>query len=312
MAINKAVKVILKALSYDSMNFQTERRLAELKKLDPMRILTQKLDVQILNGDCEVPVRIYFPSEKIMEEKLVSQYNGKVLLFLHGGGWVTESVETYDRVCAQMAQSTGQLVLSVEYRRAPEHRFPIPLMDSYAVARTLYRGEFLREVRWENVTVIGDSAGGNMAAALSLLARDQKEFIPARQILIYPAVWNDYTEASPFPSVKENGRDYLLTSGKMEEYLRLYQNSPSDRRNPYFAPLLAKDLGGLPRTLILTAQYDPLRDEAEEFGQQLRAAGNEVQVERIANALHGFFALGIKHNHVQESFDIINEFLKGV
>lgn len=134
--------------------------------------------------------------------------------------------------------------------------------------------------------------------------------MPARQILIYPALSNCYTEESPYKSVQENGTDYLLTAVKMEDYLNLYQSSPKDRQNPLFAPILAEDLSGMPETLILTAELDPLRDEGEAYGERLREAGNYVEVHRIAGAFHGFFALGIKFLHVQESFNYMNQFLK--
>ena len=161
----------------------------------------------------------------------------------------------------------------------------------------------------ERITIIGDSAGGNLTAAVCLMARDKGEFTPRRQILIYPALGNCYTEESPYRSVQENGSDYLLTSVKMEDYLNLYQSSAEDRQNPYFAPILEKDLRNLPETLILTAEYDPLRDEGEVYGRKLHAAGNHVEVHRIYGAFHGFFALGIKFLHVQESFKYINRFL---
>ena len=141
------------------------------------------------------------------------------------------------------------------------------------------------------------------------MARDRGEFTPRRQILIYPAVGNCYTEESPYRSVHENGSDYLLTAVKMEDYLNLYQRTEEDRKNPYFSPLQEKDLKDLPETLILTAEYDPLRDEGEVYGRKLEAAGNRVEVHRIRGAFHGFFALGFKFLHVQESFGYINQFL---
>ena len=110
--------------------------------------------------------------------------------------------------------------------------------------------------------------------------------------------------------MQENGRDYLLTAVKMEDYLKLYESSSEDRMNPYFAPLMEKDLSNMPDTLILTAEFDPLRDEGEEYGRRLKEAGNYVEVHRIPNALHGFFALGIRFLHVQESFEIMNSFLR--
>ena len=308
--MNKAVKLLLKALSYAEIEVEASRRLADLKRLDPMRIFVKKLDEKIYNGDYEVPVRIYFPSQEAMDQGLKEGHSCPVLLFIHGGGWVTESVDNYDRVCAQMSQSTDHIVVSVEYRLAPEFRFPTGLMDCYAVARGLFTNRFILNTDPDEITIIGDSAGGNLAAALCLLCKEKGEFMPQRQILIYPAVNNDYTDTSPYPSVRENGTDYLLTAGKIDNYLNLYQESPKDRENPYFAPILAGDLTGLPKTLILTAEFDPLRDEGEDFGRRLMEAGNEVEIHRIMDALHGFFALGIKHLHVQESFDYINEFLK--
>ena len=119
-----------------------------------------------------------------------------------------------------------------------------------------------------------------------------------------------YTEDSPFESVKTNGTGYLLTAEKMEDYLKLYESCPEDRRNPYFAPILEKNLRNMPDTLILTAEFDPLRDEGEAFGEKLKEAGNRVEVHRIAGAFHGYFALGIKFLHVQESFAYVNRFLE--
>ena len=130
--------------------------------------------------------------------------------------------------------------------------------------------------------------------------------MPRRQILIYPAVNSDYTEESPFPSVRENGTDYLLTAGKMRDYIELYAGSEEDKLNPYFAPILAKDVSGQPDTLVITAEFDPLRDEGEAYALRLKQAGNRVEIRRIQDALHGYFALGIKNFHVQESFDFIN------
>lgn len=301
MPINKAMRTVLKALSYGDIEVKSSRSLANLKALDPARFFYKKREESICNGDYEVPIRIYLPED--------GQMTRSILLFLHGGGWVTESVDTYTRVCAGMARDTGQCVVAVEYRLAPEYRFPTALEDCYAVAEALFTRPEILGVDPDRITVIGDSAGGNLAAALSLMARDRGVFLPRQQILIYPALNNDYTEHSPYPSVQENGTDFLLTQIKLSRYLELYRSSEADLQSPYFAPLLAEDLSRQPRTLILTAQYDPLRDEGEEYGRRLQQAGVETQVHRIGDALHGFFALGIKYYHVQESFERINAFL---
>ena len=183
---------------------------------------------------------------------------------------------------------------------APMHFLVIPKQHFASAA----------EVTPENVTIMGDSAGGNLAAAVCLMARDKKELLPGKQILIYPAVNSCYTEKSPYKSVKTNGTGYLLTSVKMEDYVILYQRTEEDRKNPYFAPVLAENLQGLPDTLVLTAQYDPLRDEGEDYAKKLKRAGNLVEHHRIKGALHGYFALGIEHLYVQESFQYMNAFLR--
>ena len=303
------MQTILHALSYGNIEVEASRRLADIKRLDAMRIFVKKLDTKVYNGTYEVPVRLYFPSEEAISGKPVEGEKYPVLLFFHGGGWVTESVENYDRVCSRMAQSTGHIVMSVEYRLAPEYRFPVPLEDCYAAAKALYTGHLVLPADPDRITIIGDSAGGNLAAAVCLKARDTGDFAPKKQILIYPAVSNCYTKKSPYKSVQENGQDYLLTAVKMEDYLKLYESSTEDRQNPYFAPILAKDLSHMPETLILTAEFDPLRDEGEEYGKRLKEANNYVEIHRIPDALHGYFALGIRFLHVQESFEIMNRFL---
>ena len=303
MAINKTMRKVLKALSFDGIEVEASRHLANLKALDPMRIFHKTIDYKIYNEDYEIPVRIYLPCEELDKSY-------PVLLFFHGGGWVTENIDNYERICARMASATNHIVVSVEYRLAPEYPFPTGLEDCYAVAKTIYTNQFLLNVQPEDITIIGDSAGGNLAAAVSLLAKDRGEFMPRQQILIYPAVNNDYTETSRFASVRENGTDFLLTAGKMQDYIDLYAREESDKKSPYFAPILQEDFRGQPRTLIITAEFDPLRDEGEAYGKALFEAGNEVEVHRIKDALHGFFALGIKYFHVQESFEIMNHFLR--
>lgn len=310
MTINKATRTVLKALSYGDIHISSSRAFANIKAIDPLKPFYKTIDTKIFNDGVEVPTRIYLPGGELSPAVGMSDNTLPILLFLHGGGWITESVNTYDRVCAALAKNTGHAVVSVGYRLAPEYPFPTGLNDCYAVAKAIYSNRFLLNTDADHITLIGDSAGGNLAAALSLMARERGEFMPARQILIYPAVNNDYSEDTPYRSVVENGSDFLLTRQKLCQYLDLYQSSPDDRNNPYFAPILANDLTRQPRTLILTAEFDPLRDEGEAYGKRLKEAGCDVEIHRIKNALHGFFALGIKYNHVLESFKIINRFLE--
>lgn len=305
MGINQAMQAALRAISYREADITESYRLERgIKTLTGRRVVKnpyRTLDHVIRRGDHDIPVRVYGPNASFSGEG--------VLLFFHGGGWVTGNIDSYDRVCRTMARKTCRPVISVDYRLAPEYPFPAGLEDCYTVAKELFVNGCMPGVCPENITLIGDSAGGNLAAAVSLLARDRGEFLPRRQILLYPATAADHTEQSPFASVRANGTDYLLTAKRVEEYMSLYQSSPQDRENPYFAPLLAQSLENQPNTLILTAEYDPLRDEGEAYGEALRAAGNPVQVVRLADALHGFLSLPPRFVHVKRAYVKINEFL---
>ena len=162
----------------------------------------------------------------------------------------------------------------------------------------------------EDITLIGDSAGGNLTAAVSLLARDRGDFTVSQQILIYPATAADRSESSPFPSVHENGEGYLLTSYRVQEFMRLYAGSDDSAfTNPYFAPLLMKDLSHQPRTLVITAEFDPLRDEGEAYAAALSRAGAQVYLHRMRDALHGFISLPARFVQVQRAHALIAKFL---
>jgi acetyl esterase/lipase len=258
-------------------------------------------DHKVSVGDHDIPVRIFFPTQ----ENAVH----KILIFYHGGGWVIGNIDSYTAVCSNMAKQTGHIVVSVDYRLAPEHKFPTAPEDCYAVTKELFSDATLFDVKQEDITLIGDSAGGNLAAVVSLMARDRGEFFPSRQILLYPSTGSDHSETSPYTSVFENGTDYLLTTKRINDFMELYISSSEDLKNPYLAPILSKDLSKQPKTLIITAQYDPLRDEGELYGKKLYEYGNEVEVFRMKDALHGFISLPRHFIHVKRSYELINRFL---
>lgn len=305
MAINKYMRAALKTLSYTepSMleNYEVMRRLNALKGYGRSIKTCCQWDHLVPNGDHNVPVRIFAPDP--------GPLGRPVLLFFHGGGWVTGNIDDYNGLCAELAKSTGQIVASVDYRLAPEYKFPIGLSDCYAVAQSLFKTPNILRAAPEQITLIGDSAGGNLTAAVSLMARDRGAFLPRRQILIYPATQSDHSEQSPFASVKENGADYLLTAKRVAEYMQLYMSVPEDLKNPYLAPLLSKDLSRQPDTLVITAEYDPLRDEGEAYAQALLGAGNRVMLHRMPDALHGFFMLPPRFKHVRLCMAYINAFI---
>ena len=303
MAINKAMKLALKALSYPDIEiskFYKPLRAVQKAAKGAMLHIYKQLDRKIITNGREVTVRVYAPTD---------QKSDKVLIFFHGGGWVAESIDTYNDVCLNLAKMTGCRVVSVEYALAPESPFPEGLDDCYAVAKEFFTMPALFDTTPSDIILIGDSAGGNLAAAVSLMARDKGEFSVPAQILIYPATNNDHTENSPYKSVIENGTEYLLTSKHICEYMALYASGPDDFNNPYFAPLLASNFSNQPKTLVITAEYDPLRDEGEEYGKRLQQAKNDVEIHRIPDVLHGFISLDIKHEPVKHAFEIISNFI---
>lgn len=304
MAINPYMRAALKAISYKEPDekefYPTHRKMLTAVNRHYFRPFYKIWDHEINAGDHKIPVRIFSP-------KVTGRY--PVLLFFHGGGWVTGNIDSYDRVCTNLARHTKCTVVSVDYSLAPEHRFPIGAEDCYTAAREIFLHSSQLGASPDEITLIGDSAGGNLAAAVSLMARDRGEFLPKRQILLYPVTYFDHTPSSPYPSIVENGTDYLLTSKRVQDYMELYMSKEEDLQNPYFAPLVAENLTNQPETMVITAEFDPLRDEGEAYGQRLMEAGNRVVQHRIADALHGFFSLGPHFPHVKKTYQYINEFL---
>lgn len=304
MAINKAVRAALKALSYPDLKTQKsyplQRAVINKTARRPLVKSYRAWNHKLRAGDHDIPIRIFSP-------KIAGEF--PLLLFFHGGGWVTGNIDSYDGICANLAKYTSRTVLSVDYRLAPEYKFPAGLEDCYLALQEVAACAPALGGSAEDITLIGDSAGGNLAAAVSLLARDRGGVLPKRQILLYPATWNNHTESSPFASVRENGTGYLLTGKRVSDFMALYKSSDRDLLNPYFAPLLMQDLSNQPETLILTAEYDPLRDEGEAYGERLAEAGNRVEIHRLEDALHGFISHHPRHRHTKESYFLINRFL---
>lgn len=303
MAINRLSAAALRALSYPDLDVKKNYRLdrAAKKLLRPnVKFIYDTWDHTVSLDGRDIPVRLFTPDEMRSRE---------VFLFFHGGGWVTGDIDSYTAFCGNLAAETGRRVLSVDYRLAPEHRFPCGLEDCYAVARLLYANAADLDITPNDILLIGDSAGGNLAAAVSLMAADRGEFMPRRQILLYPAVQSDFSETSPFPSVRECGRGYLLTADRIADYLALYMRDEGDLLNPYFSPLLAGDLSAQPETLVITAEYDPLRDEGEAYAARLREAGVPVTLHRIPDALHGFLSLPPVFDVVRQAYTYLGAFL---
>lgn len=301
--MNPMKKMVLKILSYPHISvkkyYKIYRKVLIAASLHRTP-LYQALDYKITYDNRDIPIRVF---------KASHQTSSKVLLFFHGGGWVTGSIDTYTNICNTMANITRSTVISVDYRLAPEHPFPAGLEDCYHVARELYLHPEIIPCSCDDIILVGDSAGGNLAAVVSLMARDYGEYMPRKQILLYPTTNNDYSEQSPYPSIHLHGNNYGLTRRRIEEYMELYVANTEDLRNPYLAPLLSKDLTNQPQTLIITAEYDLLRDEGEHYGRRLRESGNEVTIYRISEAIHGFLSMPKGSKAINECYKQMNQFI---
>ncbi len=223
-----------------------------------------------------VAVRIYRPS---------TATGVPVLVYLHGGGWVIGNLDSHDGVARELASQTGIVVVSVDYRLAPEHKFPAAVDDAVAVTRWVL--DHAAEVGGDptRVAIGGDSAGGNLSAVVTHELRGRLAF----QLLVYPAV--DLGMSSP--SIEENGEGYLLTKASMEWFIGHYiGGTTADPADARLSPLANTEWTGLPPALVITAEFDPLRDEGEAYAAKLSAEGVATTLHRYDGQIHGFFSMG--------------------
>jgi acetyl esterase len=247
-------------------------------------------DVQIEGPAGPIPARFYRPRP---DEFL------PLLVYFHGGGWVIGSLETHDNVCRDLAVKACCAVLSIDYRLAPEHPFPAAAEDCYAATVWAHDNAARLGIDAARIAVGGDSAGGNLAAVVALMARDRKAPPLRFQLLVYPVTCGRMDT----PSYRENAEGYLLTSAAMAWFWAHYVPAAAGREECYAAPLRASDLRGLPPALVLTAEYDPLRDEGEAYAKRLAEAGVPAEVRRYEGQIHGFFGMSALIDRAREAFD---------
>ena len=273
-------------------------------------------DDYLLSDDQEyhVPIRIFSPTKNV---------HLGIIIFFHGGGYVTGNVDTYTKTCLELAEVSRHIIFSVDYRLAPENPYPAAVNDCYTVAWEIanyFRNEFPKNLPNEfskktPIYLMGDSAGGNLAAVVSQLLTEQMDFQVDGQILLYPAVGNDYSdefvESGIFPSLKEKGFDFGLTLQNLRDYYDLYLPDPNLlKTDPKVSPLLNHDFRGLPPTLLITAEHDLLRDEGMFYAQKLKDAGVKIESYIMPDVPHGFLTRSIlfpeAHKKLSKS---INDFL---
>ncbi len=240
-------------------------------------------DREISGPNGPVPIRIYSPHEARPDQP------APLLVFYHGGGFVLGDIETHDSITRYLCEKAGAVVISVDYRLAPENPFPAGVEDCYAalVWASHNAGEIGADA--SRVAVAGDSAGGNMAAAVCLMARDRKGPDIKLQLLIYPGV--DMSLEVNYPSYdKFGGGEYFLSLADMKWFNGLYFQDSGDARDMRASPLLCSDLSNLPTALVVTAGYDPLCDQREQYANRLNEAGVKAEYQCFTGTIHGFFS----------------------
>jgi acetyl esterase len=236
-------------------------------------------DDEISSSDIPLKVRVYTP---------LGDGPWPILIYFHGGGFVAGNLDSHDSIARNLCAGARYVVVSVDYRLAPEHKFPAAIKDALMALNWAATHASKLNADANRIVVGGDSAGGNLAAVTALRNRDEGGPMLAGQLLIYPVIAHPTLGTR---SYSENGEGYLLTRRIMEFFWEHYLNDQSEAQHPHASPLYAADLTGLPSALIFTAEFDPLRDEAEQYGRKLRAAGVPTRISRCDGMIHGFFGL---------------------
>ena len=237
-------------------------------------------NMDIKTASNQVPVRIYTPD---------NGNNFPLIIYSHGGSFISGNIDEYDDVCRKLSKNSRAIVVSVNYRLAPENPFPAGLNDLYNVLQWVYKNAKSINGDSSRICVAGDSAGGNLSAVVSQMARDKAGPHITSLVLIYPST-NIYELNTK--SWSYFGMDYDISRENTERFISLYTPRLEDRKSAYASPLLSENFKGLPDTLIITAEFDPLRDEGEAYGNKLKQAGVEVISTRYKGVTHGFISMG--------------------
>lgn len=236
-------------------------------------------DLSIPGPGGDIPLRIYGSEQGGLRPALV---------YFHGGGFVFGNLDTHDAVCRAIAKESGATVVSVDYRLAPEHKFPAAVEDSYAATVWVAANAERLGIDVNRIAVGGDSAGGNLAIVVAMRCRDAGGPALSAQVLIYPVTDSSSLDTA---SHRELAEGYFLTRAAMDWFTNHYLASPDQKRHPEVSPLLAPNVSGLPPALVITAEFDPLRDEGEAYAKRLHDAGVPVTISRYPGMIHGFVSM---------------------
>lgn len=302
--MNKLVTEVIRNVSNKEISIKKNYKLLRiLQKVSNTNILNRNEyeDVVLSLENRDIKCRLFEPNN--LKEK------AKLIIFIHGGGWVSGSVDTYTKTCIELADKTNRMVVSIDYRLAPEYPYPAGFDDCYDVVKYIFKNCDRIDLNKKDICLMGDSAGGNLCAAISLKAKHTKEFKVYEQILLYPALQSDYSINTKYQSVIDNGNDYLLTRKNLEEYMNLYVEDINDLDSPYVSPLKSKLLFFQPKTMIITADKDPLRDEGKHYAKRLKMFFNKVTYYNVEDAIHGFFTNPLGKKYKEEIYNKIIKFI---
>lgn len=246
----------------------------------------------------EVPIRVYKPSD--------DGQSRAGLVFYHGGGWAIGELDTYDSLCHLLANAGDCVVVSVDYRLSPEHRFPSGVEDAFAATTWVGQNAVELGIDPSRIVVGGDSAGGNLAAAVCLMARERGSVSIAAQVLVYP-ITNDDLDTGSYLEFAEG---YMLTRRSMAWFWEQYLETPEQSADVRCSPAKADDLSGLPPAFVLTAEYDVLRDEGEAYARALSDAGVSVTLDRYDGMIHGFLRRTDLYDRARDAVRQIGEFVR--
>lgn len=232
-------------------------------------------DIEIAGPECDLPIRVYDPG---------GEGPKPVLVFFHGGGWVRGDLDTHDELCRDLTRRVGSLTVSVGYRRAPEATFPAAAIDAHGAFEWVATHAGSLGGDPERIAVAGDSAGGNLATVVALMARDRDGPTPVQQVLFYPVT----DHAFDTDSYREHAEDPVLSRAAMQWYWDQYLDRPLDGRHPYASPLSARDLSGTAPAIVITAGIDPLRDDGRAYADRLAHADVPVTYSEYDDVFHSF------------------------
>lgn len=259
-------------------NKERVKKLAKLTQYKPEELFLVKDEI-VKTEETEVPIRIYQPIEGD---------NFPITMYFHGGGFVLGDLESHDNLCRRMAKQTNCIVIAVDYRLAPESKYPAAPNDCYQATLWAYENAKSLNADPNRIATAGDSAGANLATVVCLMARDKKApFKICQQILIYPTV--DGLLSSE--SIDRLAEGYILTKELMQWFLNHYLAEEANLKESYFSPIHTEDLSNLPPALVITAEYDPLIDEGKAYANKLKEVGNEVIYKEFKGMVHVFYQM---------------------